>query len=311
MLSLAYDANAAPALEARNAPIPDRLPPPPRPDPRTRLRLVERPQELDPILTRRDPAFIRKIFPTVAAVADRYYRAEVEGVENLTDRASLLVSTHNGSWTMPDLYALYVAFWRRFGLETPAFGMAHRAVFSIPGAGEAIAKVGALPASRDNARLVLSSGFPLLVCPGGDVDTLKPFAKRHQIMFGERRGFIRLAIEQGVPVVPVVSVGAHETMFILNDGTQFAETSSIARFFRVKSVPWAVVFPWGLSPAGIFAVPLPSKVRVRVIAPIRLDVPRSAASDPEAVEACFELVRSTMQRELTDLASTRRFPVLG
>ena len=43
------------------------------------------------------------------------------------------VSTHNGSLYTPDAYCLAVAFWRRFGLETPAYGLMHRVAFRLPG----------------------------------------------------------------------------------------------------------------------------------------------------------------------------------
>ena len=307
MMSLAYDSAAVQPLPAPRAPsLPPALP-------RARLRLVEpeAPEARPAELGHRDPSFIRRLYPLFAWTSDTYYRAEVEGAENLTDRAALMVSTHNGSWATPDMYTLLVAFWRRFGLETPGYGLMHQAVFRVPGIGEAMAKVGALPATRRHGRLALEAGNPLLVCPGGDVDALKPFKDRHQVVFGGRRGFVRLAIETGVPVVPVVSVGAHETMLILNDGRRLAERLGFPKLFRIKSVPLSLSFPLGLTPAGVFSIPLPSKVRVRVLPAIHLGVPRSGADDPEVVEDCTSLIRMRMQRELDDLASRRRFPILG
>jgi 1-acyl-sn-glycerol-3-phosphate acyltransferase len=232
-------------------------------------------------------------------------------VEHLTDRPSMLVSTHNGGFLMPDLQALMVAFWRRFGLETPAYGLIHQIVLRMPVVGSLSTKLGAIQASHGNGRTVLRAGYPLLVCPGGDEDALKPFSQRHRITFGARRGFIRLAIEQQVPIIPVVSVGAHEIFFILNDGRRLAEMTGIARFLRIKSVPLALSFPFGLTPAGLFSVPLPSKVRVRVLPRIELGEKPSAARDDGVVERCFEHVRRTMQRSLDDLASRRSRLVLG
>jgi 1-acyl-sn-glycerol-3-phosphate acyltransferase len=275
------------------------------------LRVVPPLREPHPLLARRDPATIRKVFPWLARVTDRYFRAEVEGVEHLSDRASLVVSTHNGAWVMPDALSLFVAYWRHFGLETPAYGMAHRLAFSVPWYGNLFAKLGAIEASRANARIALEQDAPLLVCPGGDVDSCKPFRQRYRVIFNNRRGFIRLAIEQQVPIIPTVSVGAHEVFFILNDGRRLAERTGAARWLRLKTIPMALCFPVGVSPGGVGAIPLPTKVRVRILPRIELAERPEAARDDAIVDRCFRHVRATMQQALDGLASRRRWPVLG
>jgi 1-acyl-sn-glycerol-3-phosphate acyltransferase len=143
------------------------------------------------------------------------------------------------------------------------------------------------------------------------MDTLKPFRLRHKIMFGNRRGFIRLAIQEQVPIYPMISVGAHETLFFLNDGKRFAELTGISRFLRIKSVPLALSFPLGLTPAGVLSIPLPSKIVIRILPGIELGEKPEAASDAQVVERCFNHVVQTMQRSLTDLASKRKHIVLG
>jgi 1-acyl-sn-glycerol-3-phosphate acyltransferase len=275
------------------------------------LRVVAGDHELPKVLRDRDPAMIREIFPWLATVSDHYYRTDVEGAENLLDSASLIVSTHNGSVYTPDLYGLAVAYLRRFGLETPAFGLAHKVVFKFPGVGSFVRKFGGIPATPENASLALRHGFPLLVCPGGDVDALKPYSRRHEIMFGRRRGFVRLAIKEQVPIVPVVSVGAHEVMLLITDGRKLARTIRFDRLFRVKAVPISFGVPFGLGVAGLGAIPLPSKVRIRILPPIHLSEPRQAADQPDRVERAFVYVKDQMQRALNDLASNRRYPVFG
>jgi 1-acyl-sn-glycerol-3-phosphate acyltransferase len=276
-----------------------------------RLRLVDQPKpELPAILAKRDPELVRRFYPLLTWLVDRYYRTEVQGAENLSDKACLMVATHNGGIFTPDAYGLAVAFWRRFGLETPAYGMAHRMVFAIPGFGEMLEKLGAIHASRQNAELALRAGCPIFVCPGGDIDNLKPFSQRHRIFFGGRRGFIRMAIREQAPIIPVVSVGAHEVMFILNDGRRLAKLAGFTRF-RIKTCPFALTFPFGITPAGLFSLPLPSKVVLRILPKIELSERPEAADDPAIVERCTTHVRSAMQTAVTDLASKRRFPVLG
>ncbi len=297
------------------------LTPAPRPRPAVRprrpapgapfLRLVAERRQLPPLLGQRDPDYIRRIFPYIARVADGYFRAEVQGTEHLTDEASLLVSTHNGGMLAPDIFCLSVAYFRRFGIETPIYSMAHKMAFLIPGYGAFARKTGALLAHPDNASVVLQSGFPLLLCPGGDEDNLKPFRQRHVINFAGRMGFIRTAIRHQVPIVPVVSVGAHETFFVLNDGRALARRLRLDRLLRIKTVPVTLGIPGGLFLGGLGHLPLPSKIVVRVLPRVELGEPPAAADDPRRVRACYDHVCRTMQAALTELASRRRWPILG
>lgn len=282
-----------------------------RPPAQTSAVLPLRSRATEELLGRRDPAMVAAAFRVLSAIVDRYFRAEVEGIENFGTDASLIVSTHNGGLVMPDLLALAVAFWRHHGIDARAYGLMHGLGFKVPGFGSSAVKLGAIEASRDNAAAVLRAGHPLLVCPGGDMDSLRPFSRRHEVSFGDRRGFIRLAIAEQVPIVPVVSVGAHEVFMVLNDGRWLAEVTGAARWLRLKSVPLALSFPLGLTIGGFPSIPLPAKVKVRVLPPIELGEDPAAASDDAVVERCFDLVRTRMQSALDELAAERRWPILG
>jgi 1-acyl-sn-glycerol-3-phosphate acyltransferase len=258
-------------------------------------------------LSRRDPELIRKVFPYLSWIVDHYFRAEVEGLEHLPPGRCMAVMTHNGGLFTPDLHCLMVAYWRRYGLEAPAYGLMHGIAFRLPGLGRFLTACGALPASRANGDAVLEQGYPLLVCPGGDVDALKPFWQRHRVVFAGRSGFVRMAIRHQAPIIPIVSVGAHEVFVILNDGRWVARATGFSRYLRIKSIPLSITFPFGLTPAGLAAIPLPSKIRVRVLPPIDLALPPEAADDEQTVVQARERVRRTMQQGLDQLAHRRRF----
>jgi 1-acyl-sn-glycerol-3-phosphate acyltransferase len=278
---------------------------------RKHLRSVPAPKPLPKILSERDPAVIRRHYRRLAWVIDRYFRTEVRGGENLSDRASLIVGTHNGAMFTPDLYALMLTFWRRFGMETPFYGLTHEVLLRVPVLGELFRAGGSIPASAANADLALQHDFPVLVYPGGDVDAVKPWAKRHQICFAGRRGYVRTAIRNQVPIIPVISAGAHEVIIVLNDGQKLARRSGIAKWLRVKSVPLALSVPFGLTFAGLPSIPLPAKVQLRILPPIELCEHPHAADDAQVVERCARHVEHTMQRALDELAANRRFPFFG
>jgi 1-acyl-sn-glycerol-3-phosphate acyltransferase len=272
------------------------------------LRVVP---ELPPLLAQSDPNVTRRIYPWISWIVDNYFRAEVEGSEHFTDSKGLMVATHNGGIFTPDAYCIAVAFWRRFGLEARAYGLMHKQGFKVPFLRRLLPKLGAVPACQKNANTILGAGFPAFVCPGGDIDVLKPFWQRHRIVFGNRTGFISAAIRNEAPIIPAVSVGAHETLVVINDGQWLARVTGFGRLFRIKTIPFAWGPPFGITPAGLLNLPLPSKIVVRILPHIELCEPPEKAEDPDTVARCFKHVTQTMQTALTDLASKRRYPVIG
>ena len=262
-----------------------------------------RPDDLDA----RDPAFIRRVMPLLGWLYDGYFRCETELVAPLPEGPFLAVANHNAMTGIPDMFCHMVAFWRHAPIERPSYGLMHDVPFHVPGAGAWLNASGALAANRDNARRALDTGAPVLVFPGGDLDACKPWSQRYAITFGERRGFVRAAIRQQVPVVPIVSVGAHDSLYIWTDGHQLARALGLPRRARSNVAPLGFALPWGL----IVGVPLPHlpppvKIHTRFLAPIHLDLPVSAAEDPVLVEGAFERIRSAMQAALDELRAAGR-----
>src|SRR5262249_6920821 len=149
---------------------------------------------------------------------DAYFRCETEFEAEVPTGPFLAVGNHNGMTGTPDMFCHMVAFWRRYGIERPAYGLMHDVPFNFPIAGAWLNASGAIRACRENARRALETGAAVLVFPGGDVDACRPFSRRYQIEFGKRRGFVRTAIRAQVPIVPIVSAGAHHSLYIWSDG---------------------------------------------------------------------------------------------
>lgn len=269
-----------------------------------------RPDDLDA----RDPAFIRRILPLMGFLYDSYFRCETELEEELPEGRFLAVANHNAMTGIPDMFCHMVAFWRRYSPERASYGLMHDVPFHVPMAGSWLNAGGAVAASQANARRAFERGAAVLVFPGGDVDACKPYSKRYSIEFGERRGFIRLAIREQIPIVPVVSAGAHQSLFILTDGVKLAKALRLRELARSNVAPIGVALPWGL----ILGVPVPHlpppvKIHTRMLRPIHLNVPPEAADDAEQVELCFRRVQATMQSAMDDLRDAGRhglFPKL-
>jgi 1-acyl-sn-glycerol-3-phosphate acyltransferase len=161
-----------------------------------------------------DPDFMRKLVPKMEAFA-RYFDAEVRGMERVPKSPVLLIGNHSGGIVTPDTSAVYVAWYQTRGFDDPLMGLAFDAIFGVPGWRELMRKIGQMPASMDNAEAALRDGNSVLLYPGGSYEVFRPWKDRNRIVFNERKGFIRLALRTGVPVVPVVGHGGHETTFVL------------------------------------------------------------------------------------------------
>jgi 1-acyl-sn-glycerol-3-phosphate acyltransferase len=145
------------------------------------------------------------------------------------------------------------------------------------------------------------------VYPGGDYDAYRPTLRQNVIDFNGRAGYVRIAIETGVPIVPVVSIGAQETQLFLTRGDRLAKRLGLHRI-RLDILPVTVGLPFGMTMFFPANFPLPTKIVDQVLAPI--DITARFGKDPDVGSVdCY--VRSVMQDALDRLAGERRFPVLG
>jgi 1-acyl-sn-glycerol-3-phosphate acyltransferase len=262
----------------------------------------------------RDPEWIESQLRWLQPLADIYFRGEVRDIERIPASGPVLVvGNHSGGLATPDTWVFMVNFMRHFGTARESYALAHNVVMGLPLIGTWLRRVGTLPAHPDCARSALRRGASVLVYPGGDEDVFRPWSARNQIRLAGRTGFIRLALQERVPVQPVVSIGGHETVFVASDGRRLARILGLERF-RLKALPLMVGPPWGISP-GDFLLhwPLPAKITVQVGEAIDFQArfgeldPR----DPEVIWACYHYVERRMQSILDTLAAERRLPVLG
>jgi len=260
-------------------------------------------------LDERDPDYIRERLPLFWMFSSLWFRGEVRGLGNIPDSGPvLLVGNHSGGNMIPDTMVFTVAFSTYFGVERPFYQLAHNLVLSMPGLAW-LRKFGTVAASPSNARKALEAGAALLVYPGGDYEVHRPSWQRNRLDFGGRKGFIRLALEEGVPIVPVVSIGGQETALFLARGERLAQLLALDRLFRLKALPVSVALPWGLNVGDMLGhVPLPAKITIEALPAI--DLHSEFGPDPDPDEIYDHLIR-VMQDTLDALASERRLPVLG
>jgi len=260
-------------------------------------------------LDERDPDYIREQLPWMWMLASVWFRGEVRGLGNIPDTGPvLLVGNHSGGNLTPDTTLFTLAFTTFFGVERRFYQLAHNLVLAMP-ALAFLRKFGTVAASSENAREALDSGAALLVYPGGDYEVHRPSWESGKVDFGGRRGFIRLALDRGVPIVPVVSIGGQETALFLTRGERLARLLMLDRLARLKVLPISLALPWGLNIGDMLGhIPLPAKITIETLPAI--DLRKEFGPDPDVDEIYDHLLR-TMQETLDALASERRLPVLG
>ena len=258
----------------------------------------------------RDPRVVREYLPLLKAWC-LYFGAEIRGWENLpAEGPYLVVGNHSGGAETNDA-AFFLAKWiEDKGPEPPVYALAYDLLFAYPVLGRTLPKLGFLPASRENARKALSQGAVVLDFPGGDYEVFRPWTHRNRIEFGGRTGFVELALELGVPVVPMTIHGAHQSTFVLTRGGWLARRLGLQRL-RIKVFPLVWNIPFGPTPAYVPSLQLPAKVTVQIGEP--LDWSRhgpQAACDARVVRRCYRQITRAMQRSLDELAREHPHPVL-
>jgi 1-acyl-sn-glycerol-3-phosphate acyltransferase len=258
-------------------------------------------------VTKWDPGLTERVMGLLRPLIKGWHRSEVRGLESFPSGGALVVSNHSGGLFAMDVPVFATGFYDHFGYDRPVYTLSFDLIFTGPTA-DFFRKTGFIPANHENADEALRSGGVVVVFPGGDYDVYRPTSARNKIDFGGRTGYIRAAINAGVPIVPTVGIGGQESQIYLTRGTQVAKLLRLDKLLRAKILPVSFGFPFGLSAVLPVNVPLPTKIVQQVLDPI--DIVAEFGEDPDIDEVDAH-VRHVMQRALDKLAEERRLPVIG
>ena len=262
------------------------------------LGMVERSGEVDEFGM--DAVALRRARTLFTFLYERYWRVDLAGLENLPARGPLLlVANHSGLLPYDGLMLAHAIERDRPDLGRPRFTVADWLV-TLPFAQPYLARLGGVRACRENVDRLLSGGRSVIVFPEGVKGAAKVFRDRYRLQRFGRGGVIRVALQCGVPLVPIGVVGAEEAHPIL--------FKWIPPGRPVPFVPVTPTFPL-LGPLGV--LPLPSKWVIRVGAPIELaGLGAAAARDELLLSRLTEDLRAEIQA-LVDAGLRERESVWG
>ncbi len=190
----------------------------------------------------------------------RYFAPETIGIENVqVGRPTLFVGNHTrfGVIDVPLIT-------REIYLHTGTFprSMADRVHYRVPLWKDLIGRSGGVLGSREMCRALMRAGESILVYPGGAREVFKGKGKDYQLLWQNRLGFVRMAVENGYSITPFCSVGADEIFDIVIGGDEILH-SPVGKFFgrllREKQLPredLLLPLPRGI---GLSVIPRPEK----------------------------------------------------
>lgn len=262
------------------------------------------------VTLQRDPDFIRRQLPLIARYAS-YFTPEVRGLDLLpADGPALVVGNHSCLFYMPEVWVGGQAIMSRRGIDEPTYLLTYDLLLAVPGVGPVLRRLGAVPAGTGGAESALAAGACVLVYPGGDLEACRPWTQRNQIEFGGRKGFVRLALRSGVPVVPVVAHGGQHAVVVLTRGDRLARAAGL-HGIRIKVFPFLAGPPFGITSILTPPLPMPAQLTLEFLPALDwTGYGPEAADDAAAVSACYDDITGRMQAALDRLAAERPYPLL-
>lgn len=260
-------------------------------------------------LDERDPQIIEQLMPFFGWLYQYYFRVQTDGWEHIPKTGKvLLIGSHNGGVAAPDAVMMTYDWFGQFGTERLAYALMDRRIWKfLPGLARLATQVGTIQPNPTLARTALRRGAALLIYPGGAKDVFRPYHLRHRINFQGHRGFIQLALQEEVTIIPWIGLGAHSTLIVLGD--IYPQLQQLHRW----GMPWLkgidpgvfpiyLGWPWGVGIGPLPNIPFPLKLHTRVCPPIIFErYGRAASHDRDYVQQCYRQVVETMQRELEQL----------
>ena len=223
-----------------------------------------------------------------------YHRYRVVGLEKLAGESAMLLVGYHGRPVAYDMCMLSVSFYERFGYMP--HGIAHRAVETNGLMRWVCQGLGFVSGDSEVLADAVARGEHIAVQPGGTREGCRSFRHRYEVDWGNRTGFVRLALRYGLPIVPIAARGIDDGYIGLNNGDLWG---------RRLGVPAGLPLWLGVGVAGAwpFSLPFPVRITQYIGDPIDLsDRGMIDEGDASALMAAQQRIAGAVQ-ELVELVN--------
>ncbi len=235
---------------------------------------------IDHLLSSDRETVLYKILPHFfMEIVKKYFRVQVEGAENVPKRGAAIIAPNHSGVSGFDAMVLHHEI-TRVSQRYPRI-LTHHLWFLTKTTAIPASKLGFIEANMGNGIKSLQKKQIVVIFPEGESGNFKPSSKAYQLQ-EFKRGFIRMAIETGAPIVPTIVIGAEETHVNLSQ-------LQLSKFLR------GLVIPLPLN-----MLPLPSKWKIIFLEPIQVDLKKSQLNDREAVRKVAFEIQELMQKRIRD-----------
>lgn len=238
---------------------------------------------------------LRSAWRTYWSAVGKYHRYEVEGFEHLLGPRPVMIAGYHGRPVAFDLAILSVEIEARLGYLP--HGFVHTGWHSNPALRFLGRTLGASTGDDQTLAEAVRRGEHVIVTPGGSRESMRPWRERYRVSWGERIGYLKIALKYRLPIVPVACDGVDDAFFALFDGY---------RLGRRLDLPYRLDAGLFFGPTGVWplSLPFPVRFRQRIGAPI--DLPEALSpEDRGGLLAEHHRVTRAVQ-ELLDRLRARR-----
>lgn len=259
------------------------------------------------------PAFVRFFGRIMRVFCAVWFRFRFEGAERVPAGPCIFVGNHSGIG-IADILCLFDAG-PRFFPGRRMCGMMHDLFVKAPLVGHVSRAMGAVRAEPAAARDAIARGRDVVVFPGGNLDACRPMNRARDVIFGSRRGYVKLALETRAVVVPIATRGSHYTYLLLPwIGTVIGSRFRKSGLGRDEVVPIPIMLPVTIVIGALFAfhvlpifwlqiaiacllLPNPVPIRMRVLEPIDVyERTKHVATEKRKIEVANALVHDALAR---------------
>lgn len=207
----------------------------------------------------------------------KYFRVEVEGIEHIPKRGAAIIAPNHSGYMGIDA-ALLAHIIQQNAKRIPRI-LTHHFWFLTKTTAIPAQKMGFTEATYKNGVLALEKHNLIVIFPEGESGNFKPTTHMYELQ-EFRRGFVRMALETGAPIVPTLILGAEESQINLSN-------LKLTKFLK------GLVIPLPLN-----VIPLPVRWKIVFMEPLELPYDKKALRDPALIHEICEEIQEKMQKAL-------------